>query len=262
MREPSIVTPQRSTNPCRRGSLSGSAAVWLLFLPGLFLLGFALWQRTRPLGPTQLYDAPNAPEQTAKSGEVHGWEQRAVRQGVDLVVRLEKLHPLASRQAFDAAALAVRLRAGSASSSPEGALEPWRLTLSAIRNEGDGSGEEEDGDTSAADVGEIVIEDLSAVRVDGMEPLVHPDAVVATSGDPLATLMVFPAEPLRAGQACDLVFWGMAPGPEARVQVTGLGRETSLTATSRTGNRASQSIATLDAREDTTGGESRSEESR
>lgn len=214
----------------------------LLLLPAVLLLAFALWQRSRVrTGPT-LQGAPVAPEDSVQSGPVEGWEKRLSLGGAgDLELRLERLHPHDSRQAFDAAALAGRLGRGG-----EGA-EPWRLVISSRAPEG-------------TDVGDVLVTSLAQVRVKGLEPLVHEGERPSRGrlSDPLRTLLAFPDGDLRAGEAIDLVFWGKAPEGRAIVTLPGVDRhgaepKTALLPLARLGSRASQSIATLDARRSSEG---------
>ena len=220
-------------NEIRGGRIQcrGAASVWLLFLPALVLLAFALWQRTRPGGNASGYEPPGAPAQVAGAGSVAGWQKSIERSGARLVLRLESLHPTGTRQAFDASVLSERLEEAANGG------EPWRLTLSAP--------------TPDAERGPILIESLSDVRVSGMRPLVQPSAqsqatVVRATSDPLATLFALPAGPLHAGEECDVVFWGPAPDPEAILTVTGIGDPIELTPAPRSGSRESLSIATLE----------------
>lgn len=230
-----------------RGRLAGRAQVILLLAPAVLLLTFVLWQRSRARTRPVDQGAPTAPEDNVQTGPVQGWEKRlSLGDAGDIDLRLERLHPHDSRQSFDAVALAARLGRRS-----DGA-EPWRLLLSALSPESVPDG----------DVGDVLIGDLQGVRVEGLEPLVHADErpVRGRVSDPMRTLFAFPEAELRAGQAVDLVFWGLAP--EGRVGVTlpgvdahGVEPRAELLPLARAGSRASQSIATLDARRGSEGEE-------
>ena len=230
------------------GASAGGAQVLLLLLPAVLLLAFALWQRGRVRSGPAMQGEPTAPEDMVQKGPVEGWEKRlSLGAAGDLDLRLERLHPHDARQSFDAIALAGRLgRKG------EGA-EPWRLVLSSPMASAS-SGDSSNGG-SVGDVGDVLLTDLSSVRIQGLEPLVHGDErpVRGHGSDPLRTLLAFPDAELRAGQAVDLVFWGKTP--EGRPVVTlpgveahGADQKTELLPLARIGTRASQSIATLDAR--------------
>lgn len=223
----------------------GRAQVILLLAPAVLLLAFALWQRSRVRTRPVDQGAPTAPEDTVQTGPVQGWEKRlSLGPAGDIDLRLERLHPHDSRQSFDAKALAARL------GRPRDGAEPWRLLLSAPSPEAVAEG----------DVGDVLIAGLQGVRIEGLEPLVLADdrPVRGRMSDPMRTLFAFPEADLRAGQAVDLVFWG--PAPEGRVAVMlpgvdahGVSVRTELLPLARAGSRASQSIATLDARRATAG---------
>ena len=84
-------------------------AALALFLPAVFLLAFAMWQRQKLYRMPHLSGAAAEPERTALSGPVSGWSGRLDRgDRPPVTLRLETLHPFPSRQAFDAAALAAR----------------------------------------------------------------------------------------------------------------------------------------------------------
>ncbi len=223
----------------------------LLFLPALGLLAFTLWQRSEaPPEPTSL-DAPAEPMRTGTVGSIDGWEGLVLRDGAaPLRLRLEPLHPEATRQAFDAAALAAALRpmeaAGFAGEAQEGepaavTSEPWRLTLSVAARPGAAS--------SSPDAD--VISNLSEVLVVGLESLVPPGASGTGPGDepvdPLVALVDFPDAPLREGESCDLIFWGLRPEGPVRAVLPGIG-DVQLLMKARSANRSTISIARLDAR--------------
>ncbi|WP_145197046.1 hypothetical protein [Planctomycetes bacterium Poly30] len=235
-----------STFPARRGQI---LARGLLFLPALALLGFTLWQRAEAPPVPQAHGGPTEPMRTGEVGSVDGWEARVTREGAaPLRLRLESLHPEAGRQAFDAAALARTLRrpAGGASVAADDRAEPWRLTVSVAARPGGASAE-----------GPAVVDDLGAIRLDGLEPLVpgsirearmaSEEGVAGSAHDPLVSLFRFPQAPLREGEACDLIFWGAQPEGSVRAVVPGFG-DVELMAKARAANRSSSSIARLDAR--------------
>lgn len=219
----------------------------LLFLPALALLGFTLWRRSEAPATPASYGEPTEPMRTGEVGFIDGWDARVIRDGAaPLRLRLEPLHPEAGRQAFDAAALARTLRAGSSPPSMaavdvDAAAEVWRLTVSVADRPG----------ASVSD-SELVVGDVSAIRLGGLEPLV-PALVLNASResdptaarDPLVSLLSFPAAPLLSGESCDLVFWGPAPEGSVRAMIPGFG-DIELMAKTRSADRSSRSIARLD----------------
>ncbi len=216
-----------------------TSSVWWLYVPVALLLGLALWQRMDRAGALTGFDEPSTPDSLAASAVVDGWSARVEESG--LALRLEPLHPVAARQAFDASALAARFRGDGRSSSPD--AQPWRLTMAVA-----------EGAPSAADV----IDDLSAVRIEGLEPLILPardGASGAETGaamtDPLATLFRFPKAALHVGETCDLVFWGPRPGKEVVVTAPGLSPAAVLRELARSTSPSSSSIARFDARDKT-----------
>jgi len=216
-------------------SQAWTSSVWWLYVPVALLLGLALWQRMDRSGALTGFDEPSTPDSLSASAIVDGWSARVAESG--LALRLEPLHPVAARQAFDASALAARFRDGGRASSPD--AQPWRLTVAAA-----------DGAPGAADV----IDDLSAVRIEGLEPLVLAAGDVqaeAATMDPLATLFRFPQTALHAGETCDLVFWGPRPGKEVVVTAPGLSRAAVLREVARSTSPSSSSIARFDARDKT-----------
>ena len=239
-----MTVPNSSQLNTRRGYVLARV---LLFVPALGLLAFTLWQRAEtPVAPAA-FGAPSLPMRTGEVASIAGWEGLVAREGAaPLRVRLEPLHPEAGRQAFDAEALIAALRPtllpteGAALGSAE-SPEPWRLTLSVAARPG------------SAAVPSSVIESLSGVRVDGLEPLVPPNraALVAVPSDepvdPLEVLMAFPKAPLHGGESCDLVFWGPRPEGPVRAIVPGIG-DVQLLNKARAAGRSTVSIARLDAR--------------
>ncbi|MEM9379920.1 MAG: hypothetical protein AAGB93_08200, partial [Planctomycetota bacterium] len=200
--------PLDFATPRRRSS----GVVWI-FLPVVALLAFALWQRSEPRRTSTDLGVPDAPDRLGGSAVVDGWSAAVESaEGFELRLRLEPLHPVVERQAFDATSLASRFRARGKASIP--GAQPWRLTLSAPRR----------GDVSLQDPAvPVAVDDLSEVRIEGLEPLVRGSANAgardADGGveDPLSALFGFPAAPLRAGERCDLVFWGLRPADEVVV---------------------------------------------
>lgn len=232
---PGRYEPLDFTSPPRRGDWSSS--VWWLFVPTVALLGFALWQRAEPRFRPVGFAEPDAPEDPGATSSIAGWSARVDGEGFELRMRLEPLHPTEARQAFDAAALADHFRAGGAQAIP--GAQPWRLSLAAIAI-----------DDAAASSSPI--RDLSGARIVGLEPLVPPLASERTREggvvDPLATLFSFPETPLRAGETCDLVFWGPRPADEVVVTAPGLSEPAVLRKRDRAASSSSAAIARLDAR--------------
>ncbi|MEM9802354.1 MAG: hypothetical protein AAGA20_18650 [Planctomycetota bacterium] len=225
-----------AASPCPPGIPDASSVLWV-FVPVVALLAFAVWQRSRTLEDPASFGAPDAPERGGAGAIVSGWASRVELSDVVLGLRLEPLHSLASRQAFDATALAARFRGAS----PHGgalAEEPWRLTLDA---------------TSRAPVEQprSALPDLASIRIEGLEPLVPVDGAQATRvvHDPLATLLQLPTGPLLEGRSCDLVFWGPRPVDEVVLTAGGLAEPVVLLPTKRTVASPSESIARLDARD-------------
>ena len=230
----------------RQGYLLSRA---LLFVPALGLLAFSLWQRSEaPAVPASL-DEPTEPMRTGAVGSIDGWEGLVVRDGAaPLRLRLERLHPEAGRQAFDASALAAALRPEEASVTAKAVAdggpdvetpEPWRLTLSVAARPG------------SATAYATVVENLSEVRIEGLGPLVPSGASTAALGegkvDPLVALMDFPDAPLLEGESCDLIFWGLSPEGPVRAMLPVIG-DVQLLVKARSANRSTVSIARLDAR--------------
>ena len=234
-REGAQYRPLDFTTPPRRSS----SVAWV-FLPVVALLAFALWQRTEaPRTITDLGE-PDAPDRQGASAVVDGWSGTVEPAGgVELRLRLEPLHPVVERQAFDATSLASRFRARGVPSI-RGA-EPWRLTVAAYRT----------GERSLDGTAEpVAIDDLSEVRIEGLEPLVRPveDAEPTRVHDPLTALLGFPAVSLRPGERCDLVFWGLRPGEEVLVTAPGLDGAAVLTRRARSTSPSSGPTARRDAR--------------
>ncbi|MFT5732804.1 MAG: hypothetical protein ACI8WY_001471 [Planctomycetota bacterium] len=240
----------------------------LLFVPALALLSFTLWRRADPPVRHGGLAEPTEPMKTGTVGLIDGWEGRVVRDAAaPLTLRLETLHPEQIRQAFDAEALRRELRGGGEAPSgetrwpvvgpvvgPADGAEPWRLTISVaaapvnLRAAENGSGSK------------VVVPDLSAVRLVGLEPLVReaaqmgaPAAEGGPARDPLSTLLTFFHGPLHEGETCDLVFWGKAPEGSVRAVIPGVG-EVELRAQSRSADSSTASIASLDGRQGTHGG--------
>lgn len=241
---PSTFRALEGASASRAAARRGRASVLLLFVPGLALLSFALWQRARgPIEPPESV-APAAPQRTVLDGKVPGWSGEIVLpSGAGLAARLERMHPVPERQAFDVEALK---RAFPEATAAPG--EPWRLVLVAPPAEGEG-------------VDPVVIEALDQVRVRGLRSLVAgtgPQPGGAPT-DPVAVLMAAPTEPLHVGETVVLKFWGAAPGDEALLELPG--GETTLTLTPRVrrGSAATESLAAVDARAEA---EDRGEEQR
>jgi hypothetical protein len=221
-----------------------------LFVPALGLLAFTLWQRSEePPAPASLFE-PSEPIRTGTVGSIDGWEGGVLREGAaPLRIRLEPLHPEATRQAFDASALASVLRPSEAvgdrseGDSDQATSEPWRLTLSVAARPG----------PVASSAESEVVSNLSEVRLDGLEALVPPGSSNTGLGDepsdPLVTLMDFPNAPLMEGESCDLIFWGRRPEGPVRAVLPGIG-DVQLLVKARSANRSTISIARLDARLD------------
>ena len=243
-----MTVPNSSQRRARRGYVLARV---LLFVPALGLLAFTLWQRAETPAAPAMFDEPSLPMRTGEVASIAGWEGLVAREGAaPLRLRLEPLHPEAGRQAFDAQALSAALgpTLGPTLLPTEGtdftsadSPGPWRLTLSVAARPG------------SAAAAPAVIESLSGVRVDGLEPLVPPKQAALDAGpsdepvDPLEVLMATPEVPLRGGESCDLIFWGPRPEGPVRAVVPGMG-DVQLLSKARAAGRSTVSIARLDAR--------------
>lgn len=279
------AVPARCPAPARSRAGRSNLSLLLLFLPASFLLLFAVWQRQRVYESMQGFGEPDEPDRTARSGPVEGWSGRVERgDRPPLVLRLETLHAFGERQAFDAAALAERFRGGDPKAVDEAAdrardpdlvrepirgEQPWRLRLSVVHPSIHPTREGGVGEDHASEP--VAIEDLSKIRIVGLEPIVggHAERPSVDDGpsDPLRTLLEFPEVALEEGHTCDLIFWGAPPVGEVEVRIPGFRRPGStaesraevvrLSPLARSAGRASESIARLDARDVSEGDEAR-----
>lgn len=224
-----------SRAPRRSSARAGRASAFLLFLPSLALLAFALWQRGRsPIAPPERV-APTAPERTGFDGQVPGWAGTAeLDGGIQIVARLERLHPVPERQRFDVNALHRVYPEPTARGG-----EPWRLVLTARGGE---EGEE----------APVAVTSLPDLRVAGLRPIASGAGAADASApsDPLAALLAAPAGPLRSGETVSLVFWGDAPAADQPValELPDVEAAFELEPSVREGSAATSSIAAVDAR--------------
>lgn len=226
---------QRAPERASAGAGSAWKSAWWVFLPTLMLLGFAMSQRSQ--GRRQAVDlgVPEAPDRTASAGPVAGWSAtHELPGGASIGLRLEALHPVADRQAFESKAL--RQHFPDLLDGID--AQPWRLSLMGSPVSGIEGSES------------TLLDSLADVSIEGMSPLVHPSLRPREGElvDPLVTLFCPPDAPLEAGQAFDLVFWGQPPGEEAMLHLPGSREPLVLRRRSRSATRSSQSIARLDAR--------------
>lgn len=172
------------------------------------VLALLLVHRARRSGPPARPPAVSDPEQV-----VAGYQGELVGNGGSrLVASLSPLHADEARQAFDARALARRLRLG------EG--EPWRLELRWIPEVELDPDAEHAADRSVhaeapmperwgLGLGDLTVADAGGTALSTLEPADRHDRSAPV--DPLRAVLSPPEQPLFPGQAIDLVLWGRAP---------------------------------------------------
>ena len=193
-------------------------ALWMLFPAALGALAAALWlARPDPAGGELGAPRVGDPDSSvpALGGRLEGAD------GTALVARLAPMHADPGRQAFEAAALASRLRLEPGA--------PYRLSLRWERG-----GLEDTG--AVLHLGSISVRDAGGTALAPI-PSDEGEPGGPGGGDPLRALFRAPRGTLGPGEAVDWILWGREPRRSGTVRLVGLlpaGTESELLA-GRTG---------------------------
>lgn len=176
---------------------------WFWLVPTLALaLGGLYWLEGER---TPVEHAP--PTVASPDEDVAGFAARVdVGQGA-LRVRLAPLHPDATRQRFDASALARRLALDTG--------EPWRLTL-VFDAAPSASDTEAARATLEFELSRLAVLDGSGTQV-ALAPLAPGAGASDRPSDPLRVLLGATNVELAPGQSLDVFLWGRRPGDGARL---------------------------------------------